>query len=201
MDTTGDLDAPRRGERAGLGLGSGLLGGLALAAPILIWDWARTSHLALELPMAATAWLFGLEHFSHVHYLGWPIVIGIALLCAYWALSGLAYAWLAERVAGTTRPLTSLAAGFAWSFVSFIFFWNMLLPIARGGAPFRVSGGSTSVVPEPAFVAPNWVWILGFVLMGLVTSAAYAALRGSPTARAEVRDGRDPSRAALHRAA
>jgi hypothetical protein len=34
-------------------------------------------------------------------------------------------------LASTARPLTSLAASFAWAFVSFIFVWDMLLPIAR----------------------------------------------------------------------
>lgn len=40
------------------GVGSGLIGGIALAAPIVIWDWAQSGHKALELPMAATSWLF-----------------------------------------------------------------------------------------------------------------------------------------------
>lgn len=200
METRADLEAGRPGERVAVGLASGLLGGLAMAAPLVIWDWVRTSHVALELPMAATAWLFGLDHFSHDRYLAWPIVIGIALFAGYWALSGLVYAWLAERVAGITRPLTALAAGFGWSFVSFVFFWYMLLPIARDGAPFRVPGGAATLFEEPTFVAPNWVWILGFTLMGLLTGACYAALRGSPSAR-ESRDERDHSRPALRRAA
>ena len=42
-----------------VGAVSGLLGGLVLAAPIVIWDWARSGHRALELPMAVTAWPFG----------------------------------------------------------------------------------------------------------------------------------------------
>jgi hypothetical protein len=29
------------------------------AAPLVIYDWAKASHSALELPMAVTAWLFG----------------------------------------------------------------------------------------------------------------------------------------------
>jgi hypothetical protein len=177
------------GEWLAVGLGSGLFGGLAMAAPLVVWDWARSSHVALELPMAATAWLFGLEHFSHESYLAWPILIGSVLFAAYWVLSGLVFTWLADRL-GVARPAASIAAGLAWGFVSFIFFWDMLLPIARDGAPFRVPGGAADLFVEPTFVAPNWVWILGFTLLGLVTGACYAALRTSPAATAESRDRR-----------
>ena len=45
----------------------------------------------------------------------------------------------------------SLALGAVWSFVSFMFFWYMLLPIARDGAPFRMTASAAG-----AFVAPNW---------------------------------------------
>jgi hypothetical protein len=38
----------------------GLLGGLMMTVPLLLWDWVKSSHLALELPAAATSWLFGL---------------------------------------------------------------------------------------------------------------------------------------------
>ena len=182
-----------RGEWVGVGLGSGLLGGLALVVPVVLWDWARSGHRAFELPMAASAWLFGLEHFSHDRYLAWPLVIGVALLVGYSALSGLAFTGLADRVFGIAGPLGSLAAGFAWGFVSFIFFWDFLLPIARDGAPFRAGTGA-------AFVAPNWVWILGFTLFGLVTGASYWALRTSP-ARGEVTGERPTARAPLRQAA
>jgi hypothetical protein len=165
----------RVNEHLAVGIGSGLLGGIALAAPIVIWDWARAGHRAFELPMAATAWLFGLQYFSHERYLAWPLVIGIALLAVFASLTGVAFTALADRVYGARRPLSSLPAGFAWGFVTFIFFWDMLLPIARGGAPFRAAPGAAG------FVAPTWVWILGFTLLGLVTAASYALLR---TARA-----------------
>jgi hypothetical protein len=178
-----------------VGLGSGLLGGVALAVPIVIWDWVRSGHRAFELPMAATAWLFGLQHFSNAIYLAWPIVIGIALLAAYFALSGLAFTGLADRVYRIGGPLASLAGGFAWAFVSFIFFWDMLLPIARDGAPFRAAPGA-----EALFVAPSWVWILGFTLLGLITGACYWALRTSP-AREEVREERRVKPSLLQRAA
>jgi hypothetical protein len=207
MNPRANLEEPRAGERRlapiewlAVGLGSGLAGGLAMAAPLVIWDWVRSGHLALELPMAATGWLFGLQHFSHESYLAWPILIGAVLFAAYWTLSGLVFTKLADAFTSVSRPLTSLAAGFAWGFVSWIFFWDMLLPIARDGAPFRTPGSPT-MFSEPTFVAPNWVWILAFTLMGLVTGACYAALRGSPAARDEARDERDLSRAALHRAA
>jgi hypothetical protein len=198
--------ATGEGERAGsrrlgttdllaVGIGSGLFGGIALAAPIAIWDWVRTGHRAFELPMAATAWLFGLQHFSHQRYLAWPLVIGAALLVAYAVFSGLAFTALADRVYRATRPLASLAAGGAWAFVSFIFFWDMLLPIARDGAPLRATPGAARV-----FVAPTWVWILGFTLLGFVTGACYAALRTSP-AGDEVREERAATPSRLHRAA
>ncbi len=183
------------GEWLAVGLGSGLLGGVALAAPIVIWDWVRSGHLALELPMAATAWLFGLQHFSHTQYLAWPLVIGIALLAGYAALSGIVFTGLADRVFGVTRPLASAAAGLAWAFVSFIFFWDMLLPIARDGAPFRAAPGAGHL-----FVAPPWVWILGFTLLGIVTGTFYSALRASP-ARDEVREERRVTPSPLQRAA
>lgn len=147
-----------------LGVGSGLVGGLALAAPIVIWDWVRSSHVAVELPTAVTAWLFGPEHFSHTDSLAWPVVIGAAILAAYCALAGVAFTGLADRVYGVSRAVPSLLAGFAWGAVNFLFFWYMLLPIARGGDPIRT-------------IAPNWAWILGFTLLGLATGACYGAVR------------------------
>jgi hypothetical protein len=178
-----------------VGLGSGLIGGIALAVPIVIWDWSRSAHRAFELPMAATAWLFGLQHFSNDTYLAWPLVIGIALLAAYSALSGLVFTALADRVYGIAGPLSSLAGGFAWAVVSFLFFWDMLLPIARDGAPFRAAPGAAQL-----FVAPNWVWILGFTLFGLATGACYWALHTSPARDVEMEERR-VTRSPLQRAA
>ena len=206
MNARANPELPPGGERRltvlewlAVGLGSGVFGGLAMAVPLVIWDWVHSGHVALELPMAATAWLFGLQHFSHDTYLTWPVLVGAVLFAAYWTLSGLVFTRLAET-SGVSRPVASLAAGFGWGFVSFIFFWDMLLPIARDGAPFRTPAAAAAVV-EPGFVAPNWVWILGFTLMGLVTGACYAALRRSPTARDEVRDERRARRPLLDRAA
>ncbi len=160
------------------GLVSGLAGGIALAIPLVVWDWGHIAHRALELPMAATAWLFGLQHFSHAENLWWSIVLGSVLLVLYAAASGVAFAVLADRVFALESPLSSLVGGVVWGFVSFLFFWFMLLPIARDGVPFRVSPRAPTM-----FVAVNWVWILGFTLFGLVTGGVYAAMRGSRARR------------------
>jgi hypothetical protein len=198
MEDSATAEAVRTGlaprEVVAIGIGSGLLGAIALAVPIVLWDWARDGHRAFEYPMAATAWLFGLQHFSNTDYHGWSLILGILLLAAYGALSGVVFTALADRVVGVVRPLSSAAAGLVWSFVSFIFFWDMLLPIARNGSPFRVVPNMT------AFVAPNWVWILGFTLLGLATGASYAMLRSSP-ARVEAQDGRRTTRSLIERAA
>jgi hypothetical protein len=156
-----------------LGIGPGVLGGIALASPLVIWDWVRSSHIALEFPTAVTAWLFGLDHFSHTDYRLGPILIGTAFIALYCAASGVAYAAIAESRPRRMSP--SVLGGFAWGFVNFIFVWYMVLPIARGGAPLR----SPSSAPG-LFVAPNWVWILGFTLFGVVTGVASRAIRTGP---------------------
>jgi hypothetical protein len=183
------------GEWLAVGLGSGLLGGIALAVPIVLWDWARSGHQAFELSLGITSWVFGLQHFSHDTYTAWPGVIGVALFAAYSALSGLVFTGIADRVYGIARPFASLGAGVAWAFVSFIFFWDMLLPIARDGEPLRATAGGGQLL-----VAPNWVWILGFTLFGIVTGASYGMLRTSP-AREEAEPERRLTRTPLHRAA
>jgi hypothetical protein len=165
-----------------VGAASGLVGGLVLAAPVVIWDWVRSGHRALELPMAATAWPFGLVHFSHDENLWWPIVVGIALLAAYWAMSGVAFVALADRFLRPSHASATLVAGVAWSFVTFMLSWYMLLPIARDGAPFRAAA-----IDPRLFTAPNWVWILGFALSGLVIAGSYGALRRSAAMRGELR--------------
>jgi hypothetical protein len=168
------------------GIGAGLLGGVLMAVPLILWDWVKSAHLALELPMAATAWIFGLNHFSHVTNRPGPIVLGIVFFCLYWIVSGLAFTGLADRLYGIATLGRSLVAGAAWGFVNFMFFWYMLLPIARDGAPFR----ATTAAPEQ-FVAPNWVWILSFVVFGFATAFFYAVLRPQPRPAAdEVGNGR-----------
>jgi hypothetical protein len=69
-----------------------------------------------------------------------------------------------------TLPET-LGAGIAWGFVSWLFFWYTLLSIARGGAPFHATAASSS------YVAPTWVFLVGFAILGVATSLAYRVLR------------------------
>jgi hypothetical protein len=157
---------------------SGLVGGLVMAVPLVVYDWANASHAALELPMAVSAWLFGLNHFEQNGYIVWPIVVGALILLAYWIVNGLAFAALAERVYRVSSLVGSLALGFVWSFVSFVFFWYMLLPIARDGAPFRLAAGGAG------FVAPSWVWILGFTVFGLAIGASYRLVQRARAAPA-----------------
>jgi hypothetical protein len=180
-DARAEHELSSRGLLA-VGVTSGLLGGIVLAIPIVIWDWVRTGHHALELPMAATAWLFGLDHFSHDDNLWGSILLGAVLLAVYWALGGIGFAALAERMERPFRAAWAILAGAAWSFVTFIFFWYMLLPIARDGAPFRAPAFDPLL-----FTAPNWVWILGFTLSGLAIAGCYSRLRGSPAFRRERR--------------
>ena len=160
------------GRLATVGLASGVVGGLAMGAPLVIYDWAKSGHSALELPMAVTAWLFGLDHFARNGHHWWQIVIGALFLLAYWGVSGLAYAGIADRVYGLRSLSGCLALGLAWSVVSFLVFWGMLLPIARDGALFRLG----AVAPGQS-VAPNGAWILGFTVLGLATGACYRGLR------------------------
>ncbi len=122
--------------------------------------------------MAVTAWLFGLDHYARNSYHWWPIVVGTLFLLAYWGAQGLAFAGIGDRVYRVRTLMGSLVLGGVWSFVSFMFFWYMLLPIVRDGAPFRV----TAIAPG-SFVAPNWVWIVAFTLSGFATGACYQALR------------------------
>jgi len=154
------------------GVGAGMLAGLVMTLPLLLWDWAKSSHLALELPTAATAWLFGLQHFSHQTYRFWPIVLGFAFLCVYWGASGVAFTGIADRLYGITGIGKSLVLGAAWSVVNYIFFWYVLLPIARDGAPFRATVSSPAL-----FVGPDWVWVVAFTAFGLAVGAFYALLR------------------------
>ena len=182
METRSDtahVELPPRRLLA-IGVASGLAGGIAMAVPVVIWGWASSSHRALELAMAATAWPFGLAHFSNDRNLWWPIVLGAILLAAYWALSGVVFTALVDRFVRASRPAAALAAGAAWSFVSFIFFWDMLLPVVRDGVPFRASASGLG-----PFTAPSWVWILGFTLLGVVTAACYTMLRHLPVVESE----------------
>src|SRR3989442_12147421 len=106
-----------------VGLAAGVGGGLVLGAPLVIYDWAKASHSALELPMAVSGWLFGLDHFARNGYHWWPIGIAALFLLAYWGVLGMAFAGLADRVYRVRTLAGSLALGAVWSFVSFMFFW------------------------------------------------------------------------------
>jgi hypothetical protein len=196
-DARGEQGLSSRGVLA-VGVTAGLLGGIALAAPVVIWDWVREGQRALELPMAATSWLFGLDHFSHDENLWGSIVLGAIVLAVYWAVSGIAFTAVAERVEPPLGAAWAIVAGGGWSFASFIFFWYVLLPIARDGAPFRAPAADPLL-----FTAPNWVWVLGFTLSGLAIAGSYTALRGSPAFRREQRraDRVDEPRTRLHPAA
>ena len=116
-----DRDESSSGRLMAAGIASGLVGGLILAVPLVIYDWAKASHSALELPMAVTGWLFGLEHFVRNGYDWWSIVIGALFLVAYWAAMGVVFAGLAERVyrvrtlAGSVGSMTEVSCSTAAS--------------------------------------------------------------------------------------
>jgi len=157
----------RVARNAGIATAAGLAGGLAMGLPLVVYDWVSSAHSALELPMAATAWLFGLEHFTQNGYQWWPIVIGIVALGAYALGHGVVFGGLADRFVRLGTLPETIGVGLAWAFASWLLFWYTLLPIARDGAPFRATAASS------LFVAPNWVYIVGFALLGIVTSLGY----------------------------
>ena len=160
-------------HKALIAAAAGLAGGVGMALPIVIYGWANAIHSALELPMAATAWLLGLGRFTQNGYQWWPIVIGFALLALYALAHGALFGVVADRFLRLRSLPETIGAGLAWGFVSWMFFWYTLLPIARDGAPFRVSAASSM------FVAPTWVFLVGFTVLGVVTSLTYRALRRS----------------------
>jgi hypothetical protein len=149
----------------------GLAGGVGMIVPIVIYDWASAVHSALEIMMAPTAWLFGLEHFVQNGYAWWPIVIGFPLYVVYFAATGVVFGGLADRFLQLRTLPEAFGVGLAWGFVSWLFFWYTLLPIARAGAPFHATAVSS------LFVAPIWVFIVGFAILGLATSLCYLLLR------------------------
>jgi hypothetical protein len=158
-------------RKATIAVWCGLAGGLGAIVPIVIYDWANVGHSALEVLMAPTAWLFGLNHFVQNGYDWWAIVIGLVLFAVYWVLHGVVFGGLADRFLQLRTLPETLGAGLAWGFVSWLFFWYTLLPIARGGAPFHAT------VVSSLFVAPTWVFIVGFMILGLGTSLCYVLLR------------------------
>ena len=111
---------------------------------------------------------------------GWSVLIGILLLVGYAIASGAVFEFLADRVMRLNATVDVVATGLGFGFASWLFFWYTLLPIAHGGAPFHAT---TVLVPLPLLgtllvsVAPIWVFVLGFALLGLTTAFAYRSLR------------------------
>ncbi|HVA31981.1 MAG TPA: hypothetical protein VMU58_12010 [Gaiellaceae bacterium] len=163
------LSTPRK---AFIATSAGLAGGIGMAVPIVIYGWATAAHSALELPMAATAWLFGLGHFTQNGYGWWPIVVGVGVLVLYALAHGAVFGAVADRFLRLRTLPETIGAGFAWAFVSWMFFWYTVLPIARDGAPFRTTAVSS------VSVAPTWIFLVGFTALGLVTSLTYWLLHG-----------------------
>jgi hypothetical protein len=147
---------------------TGIAGGLAMALPVVIYDWATGAHSALELPMAATAWVFGLGHFTQNGYEWWPIVVGILLLTAYAIVHGAVFGGFADRFLRLRTLPEVMGVGAAWGFVSWLFFWYTLLPIARGGAPFVAEASGL-------LVAPVWVFVIAFAVLGVASALAFVA--------------------------
>jgi hypothetical protein len=119
----------------------GLAGGLAMALPLIVYGWASSAHSALELPMAATSWMFSLHHFTQNGYEWSSIAFGTLLLAAYAIAHGVVFGGFADRFLRLTTVPEAIGAGLAWGFVSWLFFWYTMLPIARGGAPFHAVVG------------------------------------------------------------
>jgi hypothetical protein len=156
--------------KASIAVGTGLAGAIGMAVPVVLYGWISSAHSALELPMAATSWLFGLTHFAQNGYQWGSIVVGLLLLAAYGIVHGIVYGGISERFAPAETIPEALGVGVAWGFVSLLFFWYVLLPIARGGAPFHAAAAST------LFVAPFWVFVVAFGVLGVTTSLTFRAL-------------------------
>jgi hypothetical protein len=150
---------------------AGLAGFAGLVVPVAIYDWFNAGHTAFELPMAATSWAFGLDHFAQNGYLWGSIVVGLLLLAGYGLLHGVVFGAAADRFLMLQTLPETIGAGLAWGFVSWLFFWYTLLPIAKGGAPFRLIG------PSSLFVAPLWVFVTGFAVLGVSTALGYRFAR------------------------
>jgi hypothetical protein len=158
-------------SKAAIATSAGLAGVTGLVAPIVLYDWFNAGHTALELPMAATSWAFGLDHFAQNGYLWGSIVVGALLLVGYGVLHGIVFGAIADRFLMLQTLPETLGAGIAWGFVSWLFFWYTLLPITRGGAPFRLIG------PSSLFVSPTWVFVVGFAVLGVSTALGYRFTR------------------------
>ncbi|HEV8103555.1 MAG TPA: hypothetical protein VGP69_07465, partial [Gaiellaceae bacterium] len=144
---------------------------IGMAVPIVLYGWLNSGHSALELPMAATSWLFGLGHFTQNGYQWGSIVVGLLLLAGYGIVHGAVFGGVADRFLNLRTLPETIGAGITWGFVSWLFFWYTLLPIARDGAPFRTTAVSS------LFVAPTWVFVVGFAVLGVATSLTYRLVR------------------------
>jgi len=158
-------------SKAAIATVAGFAGALGIVVPVVLYGWFNSGHTALELPMAATSWAFGLDHFAQNGYLWGSIVVGALLLAGYGVLHGVVFGGIADRFLMLRTLPETVGAGLAWGFVSWLFFWYTLLPIARGGAPFRLIG------PSSLFVAPLWVFVGGFAVSGVSTALAYRSTR------------------------
>jgi hypothetical protein len=167
--------------KAAIGSAIGLAGGLALSVPVVLYDWVSSTHSVWELPMAATSWVFGMSHFTPNGFQGWSVLIGVLLLAAFSIACGAVFEFLADRVMHLRAKVDVVAAGLGFGFAAWLFFWYTLLPIAHGGAPFHATATTlalpTLTVAVSVTVAPIWVFVLGFALLGLTTSFAYTSLR------------------------
>jgi len=170
------------GTKAQIATVTGLVGGLGLAVPVIVYGWVSSVHSALELPMAATAWIFGLDNFTQNGYQWSPIVVGALILAAFALINGIAYSGFADRFLRSTTMPETVGVGLAWGFVSWLFFWYTMLPVAHAGAPFMASitpitlWGLAVPIAGPT-VAPVWAFVLGFALLGMTTSVAHRLLR------------------------
>jgi hypothetical protein len=153
---------------AGAEIGAVALG--VFAAPVVIYDWARSSHSALELPMAVTGWLFGLEHFVQNDYRWGSIAVGAVILAVVWLVGGLAFGAIADRELELKSLAASIVDGAVWGVAALVLAGVVTL-MGHGGAPFR----PTAVTD--AFAAPGWVWAVAFVASGLASGLSYAAVR------------------------
>lgn len=165
--------------KVAIGTAVGLAGGIAMAVPVVLYDWVSESHSVWELPMAATSWVFGMSHFTQNGFDGWSVMIGVLLLAAYAITSGEIFEVVSDRFLHLSSTIEALGAGLAWGFVSWLFFWYTLLPIANGGEPFYATA-TTFILPlgtTTVSVAPIWAFVAGFALLGIATAGAYRVLR------------------------